>query len=563
MLIKTTLFILIYYLILLSTLGYGLVFSYLLKIRNQTLSFSISGILGVIFLTFLSYTTNFFFAHNYIHNIIVQICGLLSLFFFKKNFKKHFFYKSFILLSLFFLVSLFLSKNNEDFPYYHLAFTLNLVESNTIIGIGNFNPAYKTASSLFYYHSLMYLPYIKYYLFHSSGVIILTFASFFFINNFYFNKTYKDNKFINILCALIFTFVVLVFTRIAEYGTDRAGQIVAFILIVIILKIINKKDIDLDNIKLATLLILYLITIKAYFIVYSLFLLIVIVRIKFYEILNLFKKNYFFFYITFFFALVYFTSNLLNSGCLVYPLIFTCFENLSWTGTLKNIADNNQWFELWAKAGATPNYIVSDKEYYIKHLNWLSNWISNYFFTKGSDFILVISSISLIFILFFKNLSKKKSNIISNYKCVYFLLIILFIIWFNKHPDLRYGGYTIIALLFFIPVSIFLSKFDINNKIMKSFYAYIILFLLIAFNLKNILRIHSELVRTDRYQFKDFPFFYVEKVEFAQFKINETNSVNFPINNHCWSVPFPCVEEYGDIDVKDFFIFKKFFKKKI
>jgi hypothetical protein len=409
----------------------------------------------------------------------------------------------------------------------------------------------------------MYLPYIKYYLFHSSGVIILTFASFFFINNFYFIKNYNKNKFIIILCALIFTFVVLSFSRIAEYGTDRAGQVIAFILIIIILKIINKREIDLDKSKVAILLILYVITVKAYFIVYSLFLLIVLIKFKISEILKLIKSNYFFFFSTLFFTLIYYLSNLLNSGCLVYPLIFTCFENLSWTAPLQNIIQNNQWFELWAKAGATPNYIVNDKENYVKFLNWFPNWISNYFFTKGSDFILIILSISSIFFLFFKNLSESKINEIPkyNYKYVYFILILLFIIWFNKHPDLRYGGYAIVTLLFFIPVSIFLSKFNIKKKKIVNFYAYIILFVLIVFNLKNILRIHSEFKRTDRYQFKNFPFFYVEKVEFAQFKINEKNVVNFPINNFCWSVSFPCVEEHKDLEVEDFFIFKKFFKK--
>ena len=61
MFFKTTLFVFFYYLILISTLGYGLLFSNFLKIRNQVFSFSVSGILGVIFLTFLSYITNFFF----------------------------------------------------------------------------------------------------------------------------------------------------------------------------------------------------------------------------------------------------------------------------------------------------------------------------------------------------------------------------------------------------------------------------------------------------------------------------------------------------------------------
>ena len=108
-----------------------------------------------------------------------------------------------------------------------------------------------------------------------------------------------------------------------------------------------------------------------------------------------------------------------------------------------------------------------------------------------------------------------------------------------------------------------MSKFNIRNSKIKKFYTYIILFVLIIFNLKNILRIHSEFNRTDRYQFKDFPFFYVEKVEFTLFEINKENIVNLPINNSCWSVSFPCVEEYRGLEAEDFFIFKKFFRKKV
>ena len=105
MFFKTLLFVFFYYLILISTFGYGLLFSNFIKIRNQVFSFSISGILGVIFLTFLSYITNFFFAHNYTHNIVVHIFGLLFFFiFFKKNFDKTFFYKPLILLSIFFFI---------------------------------------------------------------------------------------------------------------------------------------------------------------------------------------------------------------------------------------------------------------------------------------------------------------------------------------------------------------------------------------------------------------------------------------------------------------------------
>ena len=137
------------------------------------------GLLGFCFLSFLSYFTNLFVPHDFIHNSIIHFVGisLLIFYFFKDKFyfRKNF-YKLF-LITFVIIIGLFLSKNNEDFPYYHLSYAINLVETNAIIGFGNLNSAYRTSSSLFYFNSLLYLPYIKYYLFHSSGIYILSFSN--------------------------------------------------------------------------------------------------------------------------------------------------------------------------------------------------------------------------------------------------------------------------------------------------------------------------------------------------------------------------------------------------
>mgnify|MGYP007000294257 CR=1 len=66
------------------------------------------------------------------------------------------------------------------------------------------------------------------------------------------------------------------------------------------------------------------------------------------------------------------------------------------------------WFEQWSKAGATPNFRVENPELYISYFNWLPGWMDRYFFTKVSDFLLVILLIILIFIFTF-SYKKKKS----------------------------------------------------------------------------------------------------------------------------------------------------------
>ena len=57
------------------------------------------------------------------------------------------------------------------------------------------------------------------------------------------------------------------------------------------------------------------------------------------------------------------------------------------------------WYELWSKAGATPNYRVDDPIYYIKGFNWLGVWIDNYFFNKVSDTIggLIVTVFDIFF----------------------------------------------------------------------------------------------------------------------------------------------------------------------
>ena len=60
------------------------------------------------------------------------------------------------------------------------------------------------------------------------------------------------------------------------------------------------------------------------------------------------------------------------------------------------------WYELWSKAGATPNYVVQDKVTYIENFNWLGNWFKNYFFNKVSDYLIAIIFIYLIFIFYSK-----------------------------------------------------------------------------------------------------------------------------------------------------------------
>ncbi len=170
------------------------------------------------------------------------------------------------MLIILFISCLFLSKNNEDFPYYHLPYTLNLVEHKLQFGISHFNSAFRTPSSLFYLQSLFYLPYIKYYLFHSSGLLVLIFCNLFFLDKFFFKKKIEnENYFIKFLSCLYFVFICLAFAGLAKFGTDRVGHLTAFVIFVLILECLNSKYLLLEKFKIIIILIVYLTSIKSYF----------------------------------------------------------------------------------------------------------------------------------------------------------------------------------------------------------------------------------------------------------------------------------------------------------
>ena len=58
-------------------------------------------------------------------------------------------------------------------------------------------------------------------------------------------------------------------------------------------------------------------------------------------------------------------------------------------------------FEIWAKAGHTPNSRVENPLEYIKGVNWVGGWVQNYFFNKVSDTLLGVIAIVIVECLFF------------------------------------------------------------------------------------------------------------------------------------------------------------------
>ena len=520
--------ILFYFLILFSILGFGRIVT-IFNSNYQVSSFD--GLIGISILILISFTTNLFFPHNLIHNSIVITFGLfLFIFDLKNNFSNRIKEIKLILLvfSIIF-IGILLYKNHDDFYYYHFPYSLILTNFEKIFGLGNLNHGFRTPSSIFYLNSLFYLPGIKYFLMNSGAIYIFGFVNLVLIELIVKYLKQNSQNFILFLSVLSFVYINSKFSRFSEHGTDLSAIILIFLMAVYYYENVNsinkisRSEFFKEYFIKINILFILIISLKTFYIIYLLIYLAWLYENKSFFLkkgsFTLIIKNfstYVFILILFF---VFFTI-FSNTGCLIYPASFTCFEQFSWSIPIGTVEQMNLWYEQWSKAGAGPNFRVENPEIYILKFNWVPNWFEMYFFTKVSDNIFVIILVSLItyLILSFKN--KRKNNYKYKYLLFYILLIILFFEWFYNHPALRYGGYSLIALIIFIPISLLISGYVFNLNILKK-RIYLLMFLsTFIFLSKNISRISNEI---DKYNYKPVKssFFYLNK---DGFKINDTVS---------------------------------------
>jgi hypothetical protein len=413
-----------------------------------------------------------------------------------KNFQSN--KKEYLLFFLIFLLLFFSAfgyKTNEDFPYYHFNYTMLLVENSSFLGIGILNHGFRTPSSLFYVNSLFYLPFIKFYSFHMAALLIMGFSNYILLKKIKdFNK--EKINFIFYLSLLNFFFINVIFYRIAEHGTDRSAQILILILIIEILSITNFFNLKEYKKKFQNILVLIgvIISLKAFYILYLIFFFYVFLylynKVSFNKII---KENFLYISSLSLIIILILIINLQNSACFLYPLKFTCISNLPWAFSEQELNIMSVHYENWAKAGAGPGYKISiNPEIYIQNFNWVGNWFKLYFAEKGINTLAGILSIAIItFCVFFVKKNTKKKKI--TYKTVFFIIFFLFIVWFLKHPDFRYGGFCLLATLIFLPVSLILDKSNSKIHIKKAMV--LISITLFIFLARNITRINSEIIK--------------------------------------------------------------------
>ncbi len=513
-----------YITIIVSIIGYGLFFQKIFK-NTIDIEFEYNLLGSLLFFITISFFTHFFFNHGYFHNTIILLTGvILFILNFSKEKKKIRIYIKYI--SLIFgilIIALLTHKTHDDFPFYHFPYTYYLTQENLVVGAGQLVHAFRTPSSIFYLNSLFYLPIIEYFLFNMGAILILGFSNLILIFKLKDDFKSKIYDFIFFLTLLSFLFINIFFYRIAEHGTDRSAQILIFILFIEVFTL-YRKSINIEKIFSKIFILLGLIiTLKAFYVLYLLILIPILFEIKKNKLFLNFFKN-FYFYIFCFAGFFLILINIFNSGCILYPVSITCFANLDWS-LFNEAKSSNDWYEQWAKAGAGPNHRVDDPENYIKGFNWVSNWMEMYFFNKVSDFILGLAF--LLVIVFFTFYSKNKSHkkIKKQNYIVYLVALILLFEWFYNHPSLRYGGYSLVALILFIPFSLYISKF-ISIRFFKKKIIFLIVLSLIIFVGRNVNRINDE-VQKYNYKVFSYPFYYLDQVHFRVDKYFNSMLINY------------------------------------
>ena len=275
----------------------------------------------------------------------------------------------------------------------------------------------------------MYLPLIKYYLFHIGPFLILIFFNYILITKL-IEKYHKNQFDISYFLTLLnFTFVNVVFYRIGEHGADRSGQVLLFLAFIIFCELFFfKKDKNEKNLLFNFFLVLIFLasSTKVLFYIYLIFAPIVFFKDKFYKE-YLVKKNIFIILILISSFSVNLTHSFLNTGCFVFPEKKTCISNLDWSTPIENVSYMKVHFEWWAKAGGGPGYGSEiEKDVYIKNFIWVKDWVERHFFNKISDTVSGIIFISLLTFILFKT-KKKKFFFSRNTFLIYSILFLIFL----------------------------------------------------------------------------------------------------------------------------------------
>ena len=483
------------FVIFFSSVGYGIFFkNNILQFKERVNIFE-GYLLSIPLLIFFGLLLNFFIPINYLVTTFISLFGLI-LFILNKKFVILNYFKELIVLKIF-LIPFFIGSNlHEDFYYHHLPY-LNLINNYKIIfGLINFNDVLANPyMSWFNYSSLFALPPYRFELnYILNYLLFLSFLGFIYVN--YKNSNNNEEKLISFI---IINISLVIFSKLKNFGVDIAPQL--FILLGFLYLIKYNYNNKQSNILLSILYFSSSIIIRINSVFILPFLLYGILKLYFQAGL---KKKIIFVSFILLFGISFLTKSLINTGCLLYPVNFTCISNLEWSVSSEinskrmNLleASSKGYMFYSKKVNPTDNKfvwseasnILSHKEFINKGpLFWSKYWSKDHDKNRLLN-VFIVNSLLLIFILICIKFKKKVANFKSS-NFLFLLIIISITFWYFKTPQSRFAGFSL-----FIILGIFLSTkianyFEYENffKMKKTMIFSIVFFLSINFieNFRN------------------------------------------------------------------------------
>lgn len=469
-----------------SIYGYG---SLLIKKKDPFFIF----LLGYLFLGTFSFLLHFFFPLGIFISSSIVFFGVVLFFLFREKFELNFYILVIIIFSLFLIGK---SDHAIDSNLYHHPYISYLQTEKIILGITNLHSRFGHVSFLQFVQAIYTNDFLGVY---SLSNINIIFYSIFFIYLFRTIFDDKNNNLIFILAILISSFLLIKFARYREYGNDLIPFIIATYFLIKILDL--SSNLLLKKNDLLTYLPIFVYLMLTHKITY-LFTSLIFVSLMNKQSLIIYlkeKKNIFILLLTISITFLWLSKNLLESSCLIYPIVQTCFNNLSWypvgdSNPITAMISAEAWSKGWIDQPSNMNLGMIE---FSQSFNWLTVWF-------GKHFIKILEIISPIFITmilikvvsmkYSKKIKKKdlKKNICKKtlVNLSIFNLIGL-IIWFLNAPIFRYGSFYIVTFLILIFLMInYHSIYDISFSSIKKL-RYIFIIFLFIFSYKNLNRIYK------------------------------------------------------------------------
>ncbi len=472
-----------FFIILATTQGYGIFLKEIILDKKIILNQSEIGIIGFFFLLILSILTHFFIPLSSYSNSIIVLIGII---FYIINLK----YFWSVNIKYFFPIIIFLSilsfsfEYHSDYFWYHLPY-INLLANNKIIfGSSNLNDFFGYGHGWLDIMAIFNLPIFESYFTSFVSIIFITYYIYFLISLFQYSKD-DILKTWSLLCLIFF---FLQYPLLKDYGAEIHMNLL-YVMICLNIYLFYYRAENKEN---YFLLIIFLTTFVFFLRLNAIIflpLILLFFTLNYKYLFNFFNnrvKLFLFFLVS---IVLLILKNIIISGCIAYPIYFTCFDNFSWGTGFNQAYERFQMLSAQSKGYLL--YVVYEKNYetiynfyqfaksenfispneYLNQIgNWLIYWLKyEHDKERIGNIILILFSV----IIFTRAFHFKSLIIFENLKIIKnnFWLIILFFLpiisYFILLPQGRYGGFGIFFILFsFITSILIINKSDKNYAVL-------------------------------------------------------------------------------------------------